>query len=187
MPVSVFLLSTWNHPLKCGLSTLSLFGDEINDFNLLSTISHTSENNWTWGGHLTFFSTDTRQSCFSTCIYNDACFSLPWHVQRVECKYGCRFSECSGDKAKPVEPPPTRQEASHLSGLLWVFFGGSVKMSDGPILVRLRRNQSGSQWGFRLQGGYDQGSCLYIQKVSTRSNPWINERRTTLVAFVLKI
>lgn len=38
-------------------------------------------------------------------------------------------------------------------------------MSDGPILVRLRRNQSGSQWGFTMQGGYDQGSCLYIQKV----------------------
>ncbi|XP_056017778.1 PDZ and LIM domain protein 7-like isoform X3 [Ostrea edulis] len=42
-------------------------------------------------------------------------------------------------------------------------------MSDGPILVRLRRNQSGSQWGFRLQGGYDQGSCLYIQKVNPKS------------------
>lgn len=41
-------------------------------------------------------------------------------------------------------------------------------MSDGPILVRLRRNQSGSQWGFTMQGGYDQGSCLYIQKVRNR-------------------
>lgn len=41
-------------------------------------------------------------------------------------------------------------------------------MSDGPVLVRLRRNQSGSQWGFTMQGGYDQGSCLYIQKVRNR-------------------
>lgn len=64
-------------------------------------------------------------------------------------------------------PPPTR--AKHeptFEACCWVFFLRRVfKMSDGPVLVRLRRNQSGSQWGFTMQGGYDQGSCLYIQKV----------------------
>lgn len=65
-------------------------------------------------------------------------------------------------------PPPT--SAKHeptLEVCCWGFFflRRVFKMSDGPILVRLRRNQSGSQWGFTMQGGYDQGSCLYIQKV----------------------
>lgn len=64
-------------------------------------------------------------------------------------------------------PPPTR--AKHeptLEACCCCFFLRRVfKMSDGPVLVRLRRNQSGSQWGFTMQGGYDQGSCLYIQKV----------------------
>lgn len=67
-------------------------------------------------------------------------------------------------------PPPTR--AKHeptLEACCCCFFLRRVfKMSDGPILVRLRRNQSGSQWGFTMQGGYDQGSCLYIQKVRNR-------------------
>lgn len=40
---------------------------------------------------------------------------------------------------------------------------------DQPILIRLRRNQSGTQWGFRMHGGRDQGSCLYIQKITNRS------------------
>lgn len=76
---------------------------------------------------------------------------------------------CSGD-IDITTPPPTR--AKHeptLEACCCCFFLRRVfKMSDGPILVRLRRNQSGSQWGFTMQGGYDQGSCLYIQKVRNR-------------------
>lgn len=41
------------------------------------------------------------------------------------------------------------------------------KMSeDQPILVQLRRRDSSVQWGFRMNGGRDQGSILYIQKMS---------------------
>lgn len=80
---------------------------------------------------------------------------------------GCRLGElCSGD----IDITTPRLHAQNTNQLLrcaaGVFFLRRVfKMSDGPVLVRLRRNQSGSQWGFTMQGGYDQGSCLYIQKV----------------------
>uniref|UniRef100_A0A8W8JIC6 PDZ domain-containing protein n=3 Tax=Magallana gigas TaxID=29159 RepID=A0A8W8JIC6_MAGGI len=77
---------------------------------------------------------------------------------------------CSGD----IDITTPRLHAQNTNQLLRpaavVFFLRRVfKMSDGPILVRLRRNQSGSQWGFTMQGGYDQGSCLYIQKVNPKS------------------
>lgn len=76
---------------------------------------------------------------------------------------------CSGD----IDITTPRLQAQNTNQLLrcaaGVFFLRRVfKMSDGPVLVRLRRNQSGSQWGFTMQGGYDQGSCLYIQKVRNR-------------------
>lgn len=76
---------------------------------------------------------------------------------------------CSGD----IDITTPRLHAQNTNQLLRpaavVFFLRRVfKMSDGPVLVRLRRNQSGSQWGFTMQGGYDQGSCLYIQKVRNR-------------------
>lgn len=72
---------------------------------------------------------------------------------------------CSGD-IDITTPAYTRKTRTNFWGLLLFFFLRRVfKMSDGPVLVRLRRNQSGSQWGFTMQGGYDQGSCLYIQKV----------------------
>lgn len=78
-----------------------------------------------------------------------------------------RLGELCSEDIDITTPPPTR--AKHeptFEACCWVFFLRRVfKMSDGPILVRLRRNQSGSQWGFTMQGGYDQGSCLYIQKV----------------------
>ncbi|XP_064607431.1 PDZ and LIM domain protein 7-like [Liolophura sinensis] len=40
---------------------------------------------------------------------------------------------------------------------------------DEPILVQLRRNENSTPWGFRLQGGFEYGSCLYIQKVKPKS------------------
>ncbi|KAK3089822.1 hypothetical protein FSP39_006801 [Pinctada imbricata] len=43
-------------------------------------------------------------------------------------------------------------------------------MADNqPVLVKLRRKESGTPWGFTMQGGYDQGKCLYIQKVNPKS------------------
>lgn len=82
---------------------------------------------------------------------------------------GCRLGElCSGD----IDITTPRLHAQNTNQLLrpaaGFFLRRVFKMSDGPILVRLRRNQSGSQWGFTMQGGYDQGSCLYIQKVRNR-------------------
>lgn len=83
---------------------------------------------------------------------------------------GCRLGElCSGD----IDITTPRLQAQNTNQLLrcaagFFFLRRVFKMSDGPVLVRLRRNQSGSQWGFTMQGGYDQGSCLYIQKVRNR-------------------
>lgn len=76
---------------------------------------------------------------------------------------------CSGD----IDITTPRLQAQNTNQLLrcaagFFFLRRVFKMSDGPVLVRLRRNQSGSQWGFTMQGGYDQGSCLYIQKVRNR-------------------
>lgn len=75
---------------------------------------------------------------------------------------------CSGD----IDITTPRLHAQNTNQLLrpaaGFFLRRVFKMSDGPVLVRLRRNQSGSQWGFTMQGGYDQGSCLYIQKVRNR-------------------
>ena len=36
---------------------------------------------------------------------------------------------------------------------------------DQPVLVQLRRKDPSSPWGFRMNGGRDQGTVLYIQKV----------------------
>lgn len=37
---------------------------------------------------------------------------------------------------------------------------------DQPVLVQLRRKDPSSPWGFRMNGGRDQGSVLYIQKLA---------------------
>ncbi|VDI71896.1 Hypothetical predicted protein [Mytilus galloprovincialis] len=37
---------------------------------------------------------------------------------------------------------------------------------DQPVFVQLRRKDPSVQWGFRMNGGRDQGSILYIQKLS---------------------
>lgn len=34
------------------------------------------------------------------------------------------------------------------------------------ITIGLRRHQNSTQWGFKMQGGRDQGLPLFIQKVS---------------------
>ncbi|XP_041364465.1 PDZ and LIM domain protein 2-like isoform X2 [Gigantopelta aegis] len=45
---------------------------------------------------------------------------------------------------------------------------------DGTVNIHLRRKNTSTPWGFRIQGGRDQGVCLHIQKVTARS---IAERR----------
>lgn len=45
--------------------------------------------------------------------------------------------------------------------------------SGEQFLVRLRRHQTGTPWGFRLQGGRDYGLPIFIQKVSWRLPPVI--------------
>lgn len=43
-------------------------------------------------------------------------------------------------------------------------------MSDEQVVsVRLRRNTTSTPWGFRMQGGHEYGSPLYIQQVNPKS------------------
>ncbi|KAH3872431.1 PDZ and LIM domain protein 7-like [Dreissena polymorpha] len=40
---------------------------------------------------------------------------------------------------------------------------------DEVVSVRLRRNTTSTPWGFRMQGGHEYGSALFIQTVSPKS------------------
>ncbi|XP_046563117.1 PDZ and LIM domain protein 4-like isoform X1 [Haliotis rubra] len=50
-----------------------------------------------------------------------------------------------------------------------VKLGRSISREEGNAVVSLRRSTTGQPWGFRMLGGRDQGTCLYVHKVNSKS------------------
>ncbi|XP_046352539.1 PDZ and LIM domain protein 4-like isoform X1 [Haliotis rufescens] len=57
----------------------------------------------------------------------------------------------------------------YAQGPTVVKIGRSISREETNTVVSLRRTTTGNPWGFRMLGGRDQGTCLYVHKVNSKS------------------